>query len=60
MSSTFPIYGFLLMLNSNRGPNSAPFRDIRLRNFGDLEFDLSGHSRSNVKVLLDSPYMVSY
>ncbi len=35
------IYGFLLMVNSNIGPNSAPLRDIRLCNLSDLEFDLS-------------------
>ncbi len=29
------------MVNSNIGPNSAHLRDIRLQNFGDLEFDLS-------------------
>ncbi len=27
-----PIYGFLLMFNNNIGPNSAPFRDIRIQN----------------------------
>ena len=36
-----PIYGFLLMLNSNIGPNKALLRDVRLRNLGDLECDLS-------------------
>ena len=35
------IYSFLLMINSNIGLNSAPFRDIRLRNLGDLDFDPS-------------------
>ncbi len=34
------IYGFLLMVNSNIGPNSAPLRDIRLWNPSDLDFDL--------------------
>ncbi len=29
------------MVNSNIGPNSAPFRDIRLLNLGDIDFDLS-------------------
>ncbi len=29
------------MFNGNIGPNSAALRDIRLRNFGDLDFDLS-------------------
>ncbi len=36
-----PMYDFLLMFNSNIEPNSAPLRDIRLQNFGDLDFDLS-------------------
>ncbi len=36
-----PIYGFLLMFNSNIGPNQAPLRDIRLQNLCDLDFDLS-------------------
>ncbi len=35
------IYGFLLMFNSNIGPNLAPLQDIRLQNLDDLEFDLS-------------------
>ncbi len=43
-----PIYGFLLMFNSNRGLNWAPLRDISLQNLGDLDFDLSRYSRSNV------------
>ena len=34
--------GFLLIFNSNIGPKYAPLWDIRLRNLGDLEFDLSG------------------
>ena len=29
------------MGNSNIRPNSAPLRDIRLRNLSDLDFDLS-------------------
>ncbi len=29
------------MFNSNIGPNTAPLRDIRLQNLGDLEFDRS-------------------
>ena len=32
---------FLLMIDSNLGPNSAHLRDIRLRNLSDLDFDLS-------------------
>ena len=37
----FAIYGFLLMVNSNIGVNSAPLREIRLRNPSDLDFGLS-------------------
>ena len=39
------IYGFLLMCNSNIGPKGQIFQ---------------GHSRSDLMVPLDSPYMVSY
>ncbi len=35
-----PIYGFLLMCNSNIWPNSATLRDIRLQIVSDVEFDL--------------------
>ncbi len=35
------IYAFLLMLNSNIWPNSAPLQDIRLQNLSDFEMDLS-------------------
>ncbi len=31
----------LLMVNSNLWPNSAPLRDERLQNLGELDFDLS-------------------
>ncbi len=34
------IYGILLIVNSNTGPNSAPLRDIRHCNLSDLDFDL--------------------
>ncbi len=34
-------YGFLLLINSDIWPNSAPLRDIRLRNLSDLDCDLS-------------------
>ena len=53
-----PIYGFLLMFNSNIGPNKAPLRDISLQNLGDLEFDLSRSLK--VKCEGDSAYMVFY
>ena len=37
-----PIYGFLLMFNSNIGPNYALLRDISFqKNLGDFDFDLS-------------------
>ncbi len=55
-----PICGFLLMVNTNIGPNSARLRDIGLSNISDLELDLEGHSRSNVKVPLDYYCMISY
>ena len=35
------IYAFVLMFNSNIGPNMAPLRPIRLQNLGDFEFDIS-------------------
>ena len=55
-----PIYAFLLMFNNKIWPNFAPLQDIRVRNLSDLEIDLSRYSRSNVMMLLDSPYMVYY
>ena len=36
-----PYMVFLLMFNSNIGPNMAPLRDISLQNMSDLEFNLS-------------------
>ncbi len=36
------MYGFILMVNSNIGPNWAPLRDIRLQHLSDLDFDSSG------------------
>ncbi len=47
------------MFISNIWPNSAPVQDIRCRNLSDLDYDLQGHSRSNVMVSLGSPYIVS-
>ncbi len=35
------IYGFLLMVNNNIGPNSSPLREMTHWNLIDLEFDLS-------------------
>ena len=37
-----PIYGFLLIFNRNLERNSAPLREIKLPNLGDLDSDLSG------------------
>ncbi len=48
------------MSNSNLWPNSAPLRDIRLRNLSDLTLTFQSRSRSNVIMLLDSPYVISY
>ncbi len=53
-----PIYGFLLMFNSNIWPNSAPLQDISFQNPSD--FDLSRSLRSNVIASIDSPYTLSY
>ena len=49
-----------LCLIVNIWPNCAPLQDIRLRNLSDLEFAFQGHSRSNMMMSLDLPYMVSY
>ncbi len=54
----FPIYGLLLVFNSNIVPNSASLQDIRLQIW--LTLNLTFHSRSNPMVQLDSPYMTSY
>ncbi len=35
------IHGFQLLFDSNIGPSMTLLRDIRLRNLGDLEFNLS-------------------
>ena len=51
-----PIYAFLFMFNSNIRPNSAPLRDVRFQNLGDLDIDLSRSLRSNVIIPMDSPY----
>ena len=45
-----PIYGFLLMFNSNIWPNSAPLLDISFQNLVDLDINLSRSLRSNVIV----------
>ncbi len=52
------IYGCLLMVNSNIGPNSAPLRDIEIRVTLTLTFQC--HSRSIVIMSLDSSYLVSH
>ena len=36
-----PIYGFLVVSNSNIWPNSTPLQNIRLQNLSDLDFELS-------------------
>ncbi len=54
------IYDSLLVSNSNIWSNSAPLQDISLLNLSDLDFDFQCHSRPNVIVSLDSPYMVFY
>ncbi len=35
------VYGFLLMFYCNIGSNLGPFQDIRVRNLGNLAFELS-------------------
>ncbi len=49
---------YILMFNSSIWPNSAPLRDIRLRNVSDLEFDLSRLINVKCHSKLYSPYMV--
>ncbi len=43
------------MFDSNIGPNSAPLRDIRLRNLSDLEFDLSKSFKVGCDVVIGLP-----
>ena len=43
------------MCNSNIGPNKARLRDIRLRNFGDLEFDLSRSHKVKCEGAIELP-----
>ncbi len=47
-------------LISNIWPILAPVWDISLPNLNDLEIDLSRSLRSNVMILLNALYMVSY
>ncbi len=54
-----PIYGSLLMFNSNMWPNSSPLRDNSFQNVRDLVMNLSRTLRSNVITSMDSPYMLS-
>ena len=54
------VFNTKLVFNSNIWPNSAALRSISLGNLRGLDIDLQGHSRSNVIVSFDSPYMVSY
>ncbi len=52
------IYGFLLLFDSNIWPNSLLYEIWGFEIWVTLTFQ--GHSRSNVMVPLDSPYMISY
>ena len=54
------IYGFLLMINSNIWPNSAPLRDIRLWNPHDLDFDLSRSLKTKNDCVIGLPIYGSY
>ena len=53
-----PLYGSLLMVNSNIGPKSAPLRDIGFKIWVTLTLIFQGHPWSNASVSLDSPSMV--
>ena len=52
-----PYNAFLSMFNSDRMA-SVCLCDVMLRNLSDLELTFQGHSKSNVIVSFDSPYMV--
>ncbi len=56
--------GFLLLFNSNMGSILDPpvhlAPEMHLQNLSDLDIGLSRSLRSDVIILLDSPYVVSY
>ncbi len=53
------MYAFPLTFNNNIWGYSAPLQDIRLQNLS-LILTFQNHSRSNVMVSFNAPYMVSY
>ncbi len=53
------IYGFLLMINSNIEPKSAPLRDIRHWNLSDLALHLSRSLKVQTDGVLRLAIMVS-
>ncbi len=56
-----PIYGFPLLFNSNIWHILAPLRDIGFqKNLSGLDIHFSWPLRSNVIILLDSPYIDSH
>ena len=52
---SLPIYGSLLVFNSNIRLNSAPLRDISLRNLSDIGIDLSSSLRSKCNGINELP-----
>ncbi len=55
-----PIYGFLLMFNSNMAPNQGILRDIRFPNHGNLNFDFSGSPKVKSNGAVRLPMYSSY
>ena len=55
-----PIYGFILIFNSNTWPNSVPLQDISFQNPSDLDTDLPRSLKLNVITPMDSPHILSY
>ncbi len=53
-----PIYAFLLMFNSNICISLVLYKIYDFKIWVTLNLTFQGHSRSNVTVLLDSPYAI--
>ncbi len=58
-SIKLPIYGFLLLFNSNISPNWAPFRDTSYQKLSDFDFGLLGSLKVKY-IAIGLPYMISY
>ncbi len=54
------MYGFLLMVNTNIGPNLAPLRDVKVCNQGHLNFGLSKSLKVKSNGAVGLPIMHSY